>query len=81
MLATMCAAAAIAGVYVVLIGRHLYKAAESGRPHRRRATAERLATIRLFTGDLDRAGYRAELETLAALDAVERPLTVPAAEH
>ncbi|MFI5908916.1 hypothetical protein [Dactylosporangium sp. NPDC051541] len=81
MLATMIAAAATAGVYVLLLARHVHRATAPGRPHRRRATAERLATARLFVGDLDRADYRAELETLAALDAVERPLVVPAAEH
>ncbi|MEU7872043.1 hypothetical protein [Dactylosporangium sp. NPDC049140] len=80
MLATMLAAAATAGVYVLLISRHLYKAAATGRPHRRLADAERSATVRLLYGDLDRAGYRAELEMLAALDAVGRPLVVPASE-
>jgi hypothetical protein len=81
MFATMLAAAAIAGVYAVLIARHLHKAAAQGRPHRRLADAERNATVRLIYGDLDRAGYRAELEMLAALDAVGRPLVVPAPEY
>ncbi|WP_433085092.1 hypothetical protein ACQP1P_09560 [Dactylosporangium sp. CA-052675] len=81
MLATMLAAAVIAGVYVLLIARHLHKAAAPGRPHRRLAGAERAAAARLLNGDLDRAGYRAELEMLAALDAAERPLVVPAAER
>ncbi|WP_432987671.1 hypothetical protein [Dactylosporangium sp. CA-233914] len=81
MLATMLAAAAIAGVYVVLVARHLHKATAADRPHRRLANAERAATARLLHGDLDRRGYRAELEMLAALDAVDRPLVVPAPEY
>ena len=81
MLATMLAAAVIAAVYVLLIARHVHKAAAPGRPHRRRVRAERLATARLFAGDLDRPAYRAELAALAALDAAERPLVVPAPEH
>jgi hypothetical protein len=81
MFATMLAAAAIAGVYVLLIARHVHRSTATSRPHRRLSTAERTATVRLLTGDLDRAGYRAEVETLAALDAVDRPLRVPASEH
>jgi uncharacterized membrane protein len=81
MLATMFAAAAIAGVYVVLIVRHLRTAVADAAPHRRLARAEQVAAARLLVGDLDRAGYRAELETLAALDALDRPLIVPAPEH
>ncbi|GAA3456943.1 hypothetical protein [Dactylosporangium matsuzakiense] len=81
MLATMIAAAATAGVHALLVARHILRSTAPGRLHRRRAAAEGLAIARLFTGDLDRAAYRAELETLAALDAAERPLVVPAAEH
>ncbi|MGI5244206.1 hypothetical protein [Dactylosporangium sp. CA-139066] len=81
MLATMLAAAAIAGVYLWLIARHLRKSAALDGPHRRLARAERAAADRLLVGDLDRAGYRAEMEMVAALDAVHRPLVAPAAEH
>ncbi|HTJ33616.1 MAG TPA: hypothetical protein VL738_10335 [Dactylosporangium sp.] len=80
MLATMLAAAAIAGLYCWLIAWHLRRTAALAGPHARLARAERAAADRLLAGDLDRAGYRAEMETLAALDAVERPLVVPAPE-
>ncbi|WP_345122786.1 hypothetical protein [Dactylosporangium darangshiense] len=78
--ATMLAAAAIAGLYCWLIARHLRKTAAVDGPQGRLARAERAAADRLLAGDLDRAGYRAEMETLAALDAVERPLVVPLPE-
>jgi hypothetical protein len=81
MLATMLAAAAIAGLYCWLIARHLRRSAAPDGPRGRLARAERAASDRLKTGDLDRAGYRAEMEMLAALDAIERPLAAPAPEH
>ena len=80
MLLTMLVAAAVAGVYVLLIARQLRTARAHGSPYRRLHKAERTAAAALLTGDLDRAGYRAEMETLAALDNVGRPLVVPA-EH
>lgn len=78
MLATMLAAAAIAGVYMLLIGRHLRAARAAEGPHRHLAREERDAVLRLMAGDLDRAGYRARMATIAALDALGRPLVVPA---
>jgi hypothetical protein len=81
MLVTMLAAAAIAGVYCWLIARHLRKTAALDEPRRRLARAERAAADRLLVGDLDRADYRAEMETVAALDAVHRPLVAPAPEY
>jgi hypothetical protein len=81
MLLTMLVAAAVAGAYLLLIVRQLRTARAGGSPYRRLHRAERLAAAGLLTGDLDRAAYRAEMETLAALDNVGRPLVVPAAEH
>jgi uncharacterized membrane protein len=81
MLATMLAAVAVAGIYVLLIARHVRAARAEQAPHRRLERAERQAVYRLAAGDLDRAGYRAEMAALAALDAVDRPLVVPAPEH
>jgi uncharacterized membrane protein len=81
MLATMLAAAAVAGIYVLLIARHVRAARAAQAPHRRLERAEREAAYRLAGGDLDRAGYRAEMATLATLDAIGRPLVVPTPEH
>ena len=81
MLVTMLVAACVAGAYVLLIVGQLRTARVNGSPYRRLHRAERIAAASLLTGDLDRAAYRAEMETLAALDNVGRPLVVPAGEY